>query len=184
MTDDQGADSEATPDKSPSTGSFAEKFKQQMSEWATAGCPTGVRGGGRCGKPPHDVKPYPIASDGGVKFEVVCSAGHQAWEYNATAEELKKEAEIAKTQGQTQDVPLGDGRDPMIARITIIYDLRTQAVAIEPFIPSPLVGLGMLDVARKSLYDQMSPQTKERKDGLMVPERVLIDPKTGKAIRN
>lgn len=166
------------PTKTEKKPTFQEAFQAALDDWSNEGCPAMVLPSRNAAKEePCGCKPKYATHLPNHQVSVACEAQHKSWTFDGTpyVEALKEEA---REEGEVKDAPMGDGRNPLIATITITYDLRTQAVAFDPFIPSPLIGLGMLDAARKSIYDQMEDATKVRRDGLVVPEpKALLDSK-------
>jgi hypothetical protein len=180
MENGEGSASAATLDKSRTSDkvtpqeridAFVEAARVEGCQFKTMDATDTVKA---CGAPPHRVKQTP-PKDGKIKLLIDCAAGHaEQWEIEFDAAELiaassKQRDALKKTENEVVDSDPSDKNDPMIARIEITMDIRSQEVKIKPFVPTPLVGLGMLAVCQKSFFDQMAEQETRPAHGLELP---------------
>lgn len=187
MSAEKGPESPETEDKSRST---AESFTNRLDLFVKkakedGGCTFKTKGADDavivCGAPPHNVKQDPPNKAGKIVLHIDCHAGHEdQWQFEVDYQEMQREAASAqaalrKTQGTAEAAAVE--RDPMVASITIKLNLASQEVSIDPYVPTPLVGLGMLAIAQKSFFDQLAETDKVRKDGLDLPSpKKIVSP--------
>lgn len=192
MKNEKEAGPAETHAKSPDTNStpnFQERFAAELEKWREEGCPRAIEAEGNdahalCGAPPHGVTMDKPDAAGDVVMRVACAKGHKdVWHYAVPEAEMKTElarqaaaAEAAKANG-------GKALDPMKASITITLDLKTQEVAISPFVPTPGIGLQMAAILtahfQKLFLDAMEHPKAPR---LKMPTRGLVHPQTGKPL--
>lgn len=189
MTNEKEADSAATPDKSPNISSptFQERFTAQLEAWRKEGCRRLAKGESEtdpaaefCGAAPHRSKMNkPV--DGIVKMVVDCAAGHaEVWSFDVAEADLKAELKRNAEAAAEAEKNGKEGRDPMKASVKITLDLRTQEVAIDPWVPTPGMGLqlaAMLTAHFTALFNAGSKPAK-----LFTPNKSLVHPVNGKIL--
>lgn len=186
---DENPGSAATAANSPVTvKGYAQRLQAQVEQWKTDGCPyktKDVEGHVKaCGAAPHGVRQGKPTDDGKVTIYATCTEGHEdVWEFMVDVAEIKAEAarnQAAAEEAQRLAGDLGEGvklgKNPLYAELYIRLNVHTQEFSMTPFIPTPGCGLMMLELARKSIYDQMDTSEKRRKDGLVVPDKKLLGP--------
>ncbi len=169
----------------PSLTPFQKRFDEQLQAWKKDGCQVIVDQGKPeehfCGAKPHRVMMDPVGEDGNVTMIVDCQDGHaRQWEYKVPEEEMKGELARQKEAMLAAQAAGGKTKDPMIATVTIKLDLRTQEVTIDPWVPTPGVGLqlGALITAHFA-HEAMSSMLMKR-DPILTPQKGIINPKTGR----
>lgn len=192
MNDGSEAGPAATPDKSPNTDkpkSYQDRFQDAIEAWRKEGCPERTHSAEEapevCGKPPHRVKMSPKDSAGFHTMSVDCSAGHQnVWTFEVSAEEMQEDLEAraaadAKAHGEDGAVT---ARDPMKATLKITMDLKTQQVDIEPWVPTPGMGIQLAGILMAHFFAQMQATfSAAPAGGLVLPKKDLLD-RNGKKI--
>lgn len=193
MQEGQGAELAGTEGKSPSSDkpSVSERFIAQVEEWKKTGCPYKSRKADDtikiCGAAPHRAKQITREEGKIVVFQVDCVEGHEEqWEFLASAEEIKADAKKQFSAQQNGERVAAEaraaGRNPMVAELHLKLNMMTHEFNFEPFIPSPGIGLQMLALAQKAIFDQMDVTQKQRKDGLEIPEPKKLVTPNGKPI--
>lgn len=186
MKNEKEAISEETQGKSPDTNSpkFQDRFAAKLEEWRKEGCSVVVKkedGDSFCGGKPHRSKMNkPV--DGIVKMVVDCEHGHaEVWSFDVPEEELNAELKAQAAAAAEAEKNGAEGRDPMKASIKITLDLRTQEVAIEPWVPTPGMGLQLAAMLTAHFTGQFNAGTKPAK--LFTPNKTIVDSK-GKVLIN
>lgn len=184
MSDGKEAGSVATPDKSQDTSkNFNERFNAQLEAWRAEGCKRqmdGAEGIHDCGARPHRVRMLPEDVAGDIAMSVDCSAGHEGvWVYKVPAVEMQadmeRQAEAARTAA--------GGRDPMVATLKISMNLRTQQVDIEPFVPTPGLGIQLAGILMSHFFAQMQESVnKSPANGLFTPGPKKLLDRNGKPV--
>lgn len=79
--------------------------------------------------------------------------------------------------------PPAAAKDPMKASLKISMDLKTQQVEIDPWVPNPGLGIQLAGMLLAHFFaEQQANIAAQPSGGLKLPEKRLIDPKTGKPI--
>lgn len=178
-----------TPAKSPDTNkgpSFQERFTAQLEEWRKVGCPVVVGDGLEkrpCGSMPHRTKMLPKDAEGNVWMVVDCQAEHEeVWKFSFPHAELVAEMERQKAASAEAEKTGGISKDPSKASVKITLDLRTQEFTIEPWVPTPGLGLQLAATLMAHFSQQLMMGFKAPHAGLIVPKKGIVDPKTGKQL--
>lgn len=179
-------------DKSPAQGKagveltpFQKRFNDALEGWKKDGCsvvldektPTERF----CGGKPHRVKMEEPGEDGQVTMVVDCQAGHERqWEFKVPQDEMK--AELARQQEAMKKAveDAGKTKDPLKASVTITLDLRTQDVSIEPWVPTPGVGLQLAAMLTAHFSHELMSSKLMKRDTIVTPPKGILNPKTGK----
>jgi hypothetical protein len=169
MQGKEADNSQETGDKSRATGNFQKQFTEQIEIWKKEGCQVPVRDGEAvrpCGATPHRVKQGKPNEKGMVPLLIDCTAGHaESWKFMVDQEQMKRDAE-------DQAAAMAKAAE---AKVTITFNMKTQAIGIDPLVPNPGIGLMMLAYAQKFFFDQVSQEEEKRKSGLFTPDRRLLD---------
>lgn len=190
--ENEAAAAAETPAKSPDTNStpnFQERFAAQLEKWRDEGCPRAIEAEGNdahalCGAPPNAVKMDKANSEGNIVMHVACKDGHEnVWSFSVPQIEMK--AELAR-QAEAAKAAEAAGRkalDPMKASVKITMDLATQEVTIEPWVPTPGVGLQLAAILTAHFQDLFVQARKNNAPSkLKLPPNGIIHPKTGKIL--
>ncbi len=195
MNTEKEAGSAETPAKSPDTNKpFQERFNEQLEAWRKEGCPIDVTPDLRekqgkpkvlCGARPHRARMLP-AVDGVITMSVDCVNGHvDVWQFKVSSAEMEKDiaAQSAAATRASEDAA-GVARDPLKAVLKITMDLRTQAVDIEPWVPTPGVGIQLAGILMSHFFAEIQAgqaAANERNGIALPPEKKLLD-RNGKPI--
>lgn len=188
MPNEQEAGSAATAAKSQEPVNIQARLDAALAEWRKTGCTFKKRNAlGQvrvCAAPPHAMRQTPVNEAGDIVFKIGCAKGHNdVWELALPYAEIKAEQARQQDAQARAEGAAADGRDPLTARITITMNVRTGEVAlVDPWVPSPVVGLGMLVLAQKMLLDHVGPAAAKPANGLLLPTKAVLDPKTGKPV--
>lgn len=188
MSDEKAAGPAATADKSQNSNkTFQERFNEALEGWRKEGChrissDTGTK---LCGAAPHRAKMLPVDADGNVSMVVDCASGHSdVWKFKVAEAEMKDE--LARQQSAAVRAAEDAGkvaRDPMKATLKITMDLKTQAISIDQWVPTPGMGIQLAGILMSHFFAQIQQAGAADQSGLALPpEKKLIDPKTGKPI--
>lgn len=186
MQDETTKGAVATDDKShdadkPALTPFQTRFNEALEGWKKEGCSVVLDAGTDkerfCGAKPHGVKIEPADADGNVIMAVDCAERHaRVWTFKVPEVEMKTELARQKEAAKTA------ARDPLKASVSITLDLRTQEVSIEPWVPTPGVGLQLAAMLTAHFQREfMAGHLAAEKAGKIVtPPAGIINPKTGK----
>ncbi len=158
---------------------FQQRFQEETERWKSEGCPFLLKEGGpeehRCGAKPHMIRmgaPDEANAEGLIPWYATCANGHKdTFTLWVDPKEMANDEEARRAA--TAEAGANAGKDPMVATLLLKFDMRTQGFAMEPYIPNPGLGLQMIMLAMKALFDQMAPaETKP------IPKRGLFTPAT------
>lgn len=190
---DEAAGPEATQGKSPSSSSapsYHARFNEAVEGWKAICCQKFEKHK-RCGAPPHKTRMERPNEDGSVTLKIDCHAGHEGvWTFDITADEMKAEVErIREAQEKVSaEAQAGDGtpqvaRDPLKASVKISMDLRTQAITIDKWVPTPGIGLQLAAILTCHFSAAFQQSAGPLPGALALPaEKKIVDPKTGKPV--
>lgn len=194
MNEEKEAGAAATADRSPNSDkpqTYQERFNAALEGWRKEGCQTvmgSAEGDFTCGKPPHRAKMLKPDESGDVTMSVDCVAGHEdVWQFKIPKAEMeadiKRQADAAAKADA--DGSKGGARDPMIASVKIMMNLRTQQVEIDPWVPTPGLGIQLAGILMSHFFAQLqASQAAAPAGGLVLPkEKKLLD-RNGKPLIN
>lgn len=191
MNDEKPAGAAETPAKSPSSDkpeTFQDRFNAALETWRKEGCAhvmEGAEGVHACGARPHRAKMSKPDAAGNVTMSVDCVAGHaDVWSFVVPAAEMKADLERqAKAAAEAQGAAGGE-KDSMKASLKITMDLRTQAVNIEPWVPTPGVGIQLAGILMSHFFAilQEGAKAAQTSSGLALPPEKKILDRTGKPL--
>jgi hypothetical protein len=187
---DEKTEAAATAAKSPAGDKpeltpFQKRFNESLEKWKAEGCqvildektPTERF----CGGKPHGVKIEPVNEAGNVVMAVACTERHERqWTFEVPEVEMKAELQRQKDAVAKAEADGGKERDPMKASVTITLDLRTQEVNIDPWVPTPGVGLQLGAIITAHFQHQLMSGLLMKRDPILTPTKGIINPKTGK----
>jgi hypothetical protein len=184
---DEKTEAAATADK-PLAGdkltAFQQRFNEALEKWKAEGCTkvmAGAEGEHFCGAKPHGVKMEPVNAAGNVTMAVACNAGHERqWTFEVAEAEMKEELKRQREAVLKAEADGGKTRDPMKASVTITLDLRTQEVHIDPWCPTPGVGLQLGALITAHFQHEVMASRLMKREDILTPVKGIINPKTGK----
>lgn len=182
---DAEAGQAATPDKSQDTSKpYTERFNAALEGWRKEGCPRS-KDDHPCSALPHRCKILPKDADGNFTMSMDCVAGHEdVWQFKISAEEMNNELDkqSAAAKEATDNAGKSITRDPMKATLKITMDLRTQQIDIEPWVPTPGIGIQMAGILLSHFFAQLQGTIKQPAPGAIItPSKKLLD-RNGKPI--
>ena len=191
MKSEQEAAPAETPAKSPDTNKvpFTERFTAALEGWRKEGCPVVVGEGTHkkaCGAPPHRTKMEPKNAAGDIVMVIDCAAEHpDVWRFAVPEVEMKAELERQAKASREAEANGGKTMDPMKASLKITMDLRTQEVAIDPWVPTPGIGIQLAGILMSHFFAQMQASSKAgAKPRIVTPAKGIVHPVTGKPLAN
>lgn len=192
MNDGKAPEPAATPDRPQDTNKladFQERFNAHLEKWRAEGCGADVinedgSAVARCGAKPHRTKLLPKDANDDVTMQVDCQDGHEnVWQFKVPAVELQAELARQAAAAKQAEEQGGAAKDPLKASVTIIMDLRTQEVRIEPWVPTPGMGIQLAGILMSHFFAQMQAGAASPAPGkLKLPAKGLVHPKTGKPL--
>ncbi len=183
---DEKTEAAATPDKSPAGDNFQTRFAAQLEKWREQGCAIGPEGGLElCGARPHRTKISPADADGNVTMHVDCSNGHEdVWQFKVAEAEMKAELMRQAEAAKVAEANGGKSLNPMVAKVTISLDLRTQELKIEPWVPTPGMGIQLAGMLMSHFFAQLQQMAGGQSNGpkIKLPPKGILHPKTGRLV--
>lgn len=180
MNDGKEAGPAATPEP-PRTENFQDRLNAALEKWRDEGCP--INGNlGACGARPHLTKMSPKDAEGNIVMSIACAEGHEdVWQFKIPAVEMQ--AELARQQAAAAEAERNGGKakDPMKASVKITMDLKTQEVTIDPWVPTPGMGIQLAGILMSHFFAQMQANAAPA-NRLKLPPQGLVHPKTGRPI--
>lgn len=181
---------EATRAKSPDTSkpeTYQDRFNAALEAWRKEGCSCSKQNDVRCGARPHRVRMLPKDADGNLTMSVDCVDGHEGvWQFKVPAEEMARDAAAQAEAMRRAEADAGSApRDPMKASLKITMDLKTQAISIDQWVPTPGVGIQLAGILMSHFFAQIQQAgPAPGAGGLVLPgEKKLLD-RNGKPIIN
>jgi hypothetical protein len=184
------AASGATADKSRSSAEpWQARFNAALAEWRKTCCQYKADADAApCGAPPHRVK---MVSDeknpGGQIMLVDCARDHkEQWAFAVTAQEMEASlADAEKAAGRARAATEeAEGRDPNKARLLITMDMKTQEVTIEPWVPTPGLGVQLAGHALAYFFSQLNALPTRPADGIhLATKKEIVHPTTGRVLK-
>lgn len=184
MNDGKEAGPAATPEP-PRTENFQDRLNAALEKWRNEGCPRPGDDDPKtviCGSRPHLTKMDPKDADGNIVMHINCAAGHEdVWQFKIPAVEMQ--AELARQQAAAAEAERNGGKakDPMKASVKITMDLKTQEVTIDPWVPTPGMGIQLAGILMSHFFAQMQANAAPA-NRLKLPPQGLVHPKTGRPI--
>lgn len=178
------AEPAVTPAPRP-TENFQDRFAAALEKWRAEGCthPTDA-GAALCGARPHRTKITPADAEGNVMMVVDCASGHEGvWTFKVAEAEMK--AELRRQAEAAQDAQANGGKalDPLVAKVTISMHLKTQEVKIDPWVPTPGLGIQLAGILLSHFFAQMQKTVEaSNRAPLQLPKKGIIHPKTGRLV--
>ncbi len=188
----EAAGSEGTHE-APPTDNFSARLESELVKWRAEGCPRWDKGdetdraGTPCGARPHKTKIEPADADGNVTMHIDCTAGHEdVWQFKVAETDMKAELKRQALAAADANANGGKTLDVTKARVTITLDLKTQDVTIDPWVPTPGVGLqlaAMLNIYfAQQIADGMRKKAAAAAPKIKTPSKALVHPTSGKLI--